>query len=145
MGRMDAKNSAMKMAFRARPLALTIFLLVAARALVAHVGSPDVYYEGDAGPYHLFVTVRMPQVIPGVAEIQVRCESDGARTIQVVPLRLTGPGSSLPPTPDLAETSKDDPQFFTSSLWLGCSENHSNRRDAGRNLCARIMSRLLQS
>jgi hypothetical protein len=115
---MDAKNSAMKMAFRARPLALTVFLLVAAQALVAHVGSPDVYYEGDAGPYHLFVTVRMPQVIPGVAEIQVRCESDGVRTIQVVPLRLTGPGSNLPPTPDLAETSKDDPQFFTSSLWL---------------------------
>jgi hypothetical protein len=38
--------------------------------------------------------------------------------VTVVPLRLTGPGSELPPTPDLAERSPDDPQFFTASLWL---------------------------
>jgi hypothetical protein len=115
---MDAANSAMKMKFKSRRLATVLFLLVAALPLGAHVGSADVYYEGDAGPYHLFVTVRMPQVIPGVAEIQVRCESGDVRTIQIVPLRLTGPGSNLPPTPDLAQVSKDDPQFFSGSLWL---------------------------
>ena len=36
----------------------------------------------------------------------------------VVPLRLTGPGSELPPTPDRAERSSVDRQFFTASLWL---------------------------
>lgn len=108
----------MKMKFQSRRLAIVFSLLVAALPLDAHVGSPDVYYEGDAGPYHLFVTVRMPQVIPGVAEIQVRCESGDVRTIQIVPLRLTGPGSNLPPTPDLAQVSKGDSQFFTGSLWL---------------------------
>ena len=85
---------------------------------LAHVGSADVYYEGDAGPYHLFVTVRMPQVIPGVAEIEVRCESGDVKAVQIVPLRLSGPGSNFPPTPDLAVASKEDPQFFTGSLWL---------------------------
>ena len=104
----------MKMAFRA----LALLLLAAAQPLSAHVGSPDVYYEGDAGPYHLFVTVRMPQVIPGVAEIQVRAESGDVQAIRIVPLRLTGPGSNLAPTPDLLEVSKDDPQFFTGTLWL---------------------------
>jgi hypothetical protein len=93
-------------------------LLVAALPLSAHVGSPDVFYEGTAGPYHLFVTIRVPQVIPGVAEIQVRSESGNVSAIQVVPMRLTGPGSDLPPTPDFAQSSKDDPQFFTASLWL---------------------------
>ncbi len=34
-----------------------------------------MYLEGDAGPYHLYVTVRVPQVIPGIAEIQVRSAS----------------------------------------------------------------------
>ena len=98
---------------------VAIFLfLVAALPLHAHVGSPDVFCEGDAGPYHLFVTVRVPQVIPGVAEIQVRAESPDVRAIQVVPMRLTGPGSKFPPTPDLATASKNDPQFFTASLWL---------------------------
>ena len=93
-------------------------LLGAALSTHAHVGSPDVFYEGKAGPYPLFVTVRVPQVIPGVAEIQIRSGSGDARAIRVVPMRLAGPGSNLPPTPDLAVQSKDDPQFFTASLWL---------------------------
>jgi hypothetical protein len=97
---------------------LIALLLVIAFPLSAHVGSPDVFYEGNAGPYRLFVTVRVPQVIPGVAEIQIRGESDGVRAIHVVPMRLAGPGSNLPPTSDLAVQSKDDPQFFTASLWL---------------------------
>ena len=98
---------------------LTILLVLAATtSLYAHVGSADVFYEGDAGPYHLFVTVRMPQVIPGVAEIQVRSASNEVQGIQVVPMRLTGPGSNLPPIPDAAQRSKDDPQFFVSNLWL---------------------------
>ena len=33
----------------------------------AHVGSPDVYFQGLAGPYHLTVTIRTPAMIPGVA------------------------------------------------------------------------------
>jgi hypothetical protein len=45
-----------------------IFLLIAmASAALAHVGSPDVFYEGDAGPYHLLVAIRPPVVIPGRA------------------------------------------------------------------------------
>jgi hypothetical protein len=95
-----------------------LFVLVASAPLLAHVGSPDVYYEGDAGPYHLFVTVRLPQVIPGVAEIQVRSATTDVQTIQVVPMRLTGPGSNLPPVPDVAQRSSDDPQFFVSNLWF---------------------------
>ena len=48
--------------FRSRTrIVLTSALVLAVRlSLSAHVGSPDVYYEGDAGPYHLFVTVRVP-------------------------------------------------------------------------------------
>ena len=99
-------------------LALATFLLTTALPLSAHVGSPDVFYEGNAGPYRLFVTVRVPPVIPGVADIQIRSESGDVRAIRVVPMRLAGPGSNLPPTPDLAAQSKDDPQFYTASLWL---------------------------
>ena len=101
-----------------RQLLTILLILAAATSLYAHVGSADVYYEGDAGPYHLFVTVRMPQVIPGVAEIQVRTASNEVQSIQVVPMRLTGPGSNLPPIADTAQRSKDDPQYFVSSLWL---------------------------
>jgi hypothetical protein len=101
-----------------RILALIALLLSCAPSLPAHVGSPDVFFEGNAGPYPLYVTVRVPPVIPGVAEIEIRAESPDVRQIRIVPLRLAGPGSNLPPTPDLAQPSKADPQFFTGSLWL---------------------------
>jgi hypothetical protein len=103
---------------RLRLLGAAVLVALSAIPAGAHVGSPDVFYEGKAGPYPLFVTVRVPQVIPGVAEIEVRSESKEVRAIRVVPMRLAGPGSNLPPTPDLATQSKDDPQFFSASLWL---------------------------
>ena len=84
----------------------------------AHVGSPDVFLEGNAGPYKLFVTVRVPQVIPGVAGVEIRSESSDVREIRIAPMQLTGPGSQFAPAPELAERSKDDPQFFRGSLWL---------------------------
>jgi hypothetical protein len=119
LGRLDAAAAAMKrVRSRTRIVAVLAMVLAAALSLRAHVGSPDVYYEGDAGPYHLFVTVLVPQVIPGVAEIQIRCASQDVRAIEIVPMRLSGAGSDYPPTPDFAERSKEDPQFFTGSLWL---------------------------
>lgn len=101
-----------------RAIAILVLILAAALSVGAHVGSPDVFFEGDAGPYHLYVTVRVPQVIPGIAEIQVRSASNDVQRIEIVPMRLSGAGSNLPPTPDVAERSKQDPQFFTGSLWL---------------------------
>jgi hypothetical protein len=119
VGRLDAADAAVNKARTgSNAIAVCVIVLAAALSLSAHVGSPDVYYEGDAGPYHLFVTVRVPQVIPGVAEIQIRCATNDVHTIQIVPMRLSGAGSNYPPTPDLAEQSKEDSQFFTGSLWL---------------------------
>ncbi len=93
-------------------------LLAAPATASAHVGSPDVFLDGDAGPYHLFVTVRVPQVIPGIAEIEIRTNSDDIREIRTTVTRLTGAGSQYIPVPDLATRSASDPRFFTSSLWL---------------------------
>lgn len=92
--------------------------LAVAMAAQAHVGSPDVFLEGSAGPYSLFVTVRPPVVIPGVAEIEIRSSSPDIREIRVAPTPLTGPAANLPPTADLMQRSKLDPQFFTGSLWI---------------------------
>ena len=96
-----------------------IFLfIVMASAALAHVGSPDVFFEGDAGPYHLLVAIRPPVVIPGVAEVEVRSTSNDVQEVRVVPLPLRGPGAKFAPTPDIAQRSKDDPQFYTGSLWM---------------------------
>jgi hypothetical protein len=99
-------------------ISIASIILILAAGASAHVGSPDVFLEGKAGPYRLFVTVRVPQVIPGVAQFEIRSESDDVREIRTAPMQLTGPGSEFAPTPDLAQRSKSDPQFFTGSLWL---------------------------
>jgi hypothetical protein len=100
------------------PILLVLIVLLPAALAYGHVGSADVYYEGDAGPYHLFVTVLLPKVIPGVAEMQVRSASPDVHTVTVVLLRLTGPGSNFPSTPDVAQRSKGNPQLFVSNLWF---------------------------
>ena len=41
---------------------LAFAMLALAAGLHAHIGSPDVFFEGSAGPYRLFVTIRPPQV-----------------------------------------------------------------------------------
>jgi hypothetical protein len=102
----------------ARAAGILAVALFAALTVNAHVGSPDVYFEGDAGPYRLYVTVRVPQVIPGIAEIEVRSASPDVQKVEIVPMRLSGAGSNLPPTPDVAERSAQDPQFFSGKLWL---------------------------
>lgn len=85
----------------------------------AHVGSPDVYAEGNAGPYKLFVTVRPPLVIPGVAEIEVRADAAAPiNGIEINPIPLTGEASKHPPVPDAMKQSAQDKQFFTGTLWI---------------------------
>src|SRR5277367_2393960 len=106
---------------RSSLLMVTILLampLALAPMLQAHVGSPDVYYEAMAGPYKLFVTIRTPQMIPGIAQIEVRCLEGVVDDIEIVPLRVIGEGSKTAPPPDRMTRSPEDPQFFTGKLWL---------------------------
>lgn len=87
-------------------------------ALTAHVNSPDVYFDGYAGPYHLLVTVIPPQVVPGIAQIQIRSADPGVDEIKILPLRMVGVASKLAPTADPAQRSATDPQLYTGQLWI---------------------------
>jgi hypothetical protein len=87
----------------------------------AHVGSPDIFLEGSAGPYPMFVTIRPPSVIPGVAEIEIRSTSPDIQEIRITPTPMIGEASRHPPTPDVMQRSKQDLQFFTGSVWIMAS------------------------
>lgn len=84
----------------------------------AHIGSPDVFLDGQAGPYRLFVTVRPPRAIPGVADVEILTPASDVREIRIVPLPLTGPGARFAPVPDDAVRSRDDPRLFSGHLWM---------------------------
>src|SRR5215470_4405445 len=92
-----------------------VFLPLAA---VAHVNSPDVFYDGYAGPYHLLVTLRPPAVVPGVAQVQIRSVGNDVDSVNILPLRMIGVGAKMAPLPDPAQRSSDDPQLFTGKLWI---------------------------
>jgi hypothetical protein len=80
----------------------------------AHVGSPDVWYEGAAGPYHIVVYVRMPSVVPGIADINVQVV--GARPDQVTAMvNLFNANGGTPP-PDEAKPATGD--WYRAPLWI---------------------------
>jgi hypothetical protein len=98
-------------------LALLAVLLLIAPAR-AHVGNPDVYFQGAAGPYHLIITIRTPQMIPGTADVEILSATPGISQVTVVPLYIVGPGAKYPPVGDLLAQSKEDPQYFFGKIWL---------------------------
>ena len=77
-----------------------------------------MYEQVNAGPYKLFVTIRPPNVIPGVATIEVRSSGAAVSSIRITPTPLTGEASKHPPSSDAMKPSAEDPAFFTGSLWL---------------------------
>jgi len=99
-------------------LSAALFAALLPAVADAHIGSPDIYLDGRAGPYQLFVTVRTPTAIPGVAELEIRAETPGITSISAVPLPMVGAAAKFAPVPDELKRSSSDPQFFTGSLWM---------------------------
>src|SRR5689334_10375624 len=92
--------------------------IASAGPVYAHVGSPDVFVETHAGPYTLFVTVRPPRVIPGIAEVEIQTSGPEVRDVHIVPTPLTGAAAKFAPTPDRATRSADTSPTFTGHVWM---------------------------
>jgi hypothetical protein len=93
-------------------------LIVTSTVAFAHVGSPNVYFEGNAGPYHLLLTVNPPAMIPGVALVEARVTSGTVDGITIAPVYVNGKDQGLPPSPDAMQASAGNPQWFTGKVWL---------------------------
>src|ERR1043166_8161698 len=107
----------------------SLTLLFLSALAFAHVGNPDVYYQGDAGPYRLLITVRPLAMVPGVAQVDVRSTSGYVSKINIVPIYLTGLESGSPPSPDSMKPVTGDPQSFTGKVWLMASGSWEIRMD----------------
>lgn len=99
-----------------RALAAFGFIVVCA----AHIGSPDTWFEGNAGPYRVLVHVRSPGVIPGIADIAVRVygTSDEPRPVSVTASVNKFDASGTPPPPERAVPVEGDPELHAVSLWV---------------------------
>ena len=95
-------------------------LALGATAVVtsAHVGSPDTYFEGAAGPYPIRVIIRNPGVVPGLAQITVRLlDGETVRQVLVLPL-YWDPRTAAPPPADVAQRVPGDSTLYNAALWL---------------------------
>jgi len=104
---------------------LALILLAAAPA-GAHVGSPNVFYDGIAGPYPVRVIVRPPVVIPGLAEITVKLGETKASAVSVQPIQWKAGTKGAPP-PDAAVPVPGAPGVWSAQLWFMRSSSYGVR------------------
>src|SRR5688572_12046630 len=103
----------------ARAAAIAVMWLVAS----AHVGSPDVWFQGAAGPYHVVVQVTPAPVVPGVAMVNVRVPAGEDASVSLSTTRFDATGGA--PPPEAAVKSATDPALFTGKLWIMAGGSNS--------------------
>lgn len=105
-------------------------LLLLPAALQAHVGSPNVFFDGQAGPHAVRVIVRPPEVVPGVAEITVRLKEGTAETVTVQPVYYRTGIEGAPPA-DVASPVPGAPGLYAAQLWLMTQGSYTVRVQVG--------------
>jgi hypothetical protein len=87
--------------------------------VLAHIGSPDVFFAGKAGSYDVRVTIRPPQVVPGVARVTVRAPADVQR-VSIRPVYWRAGSKGAPSADETRRLDGDSTAggTFEGSLWL---------------------------
>jgi hypothetical protein len=83
----------------------------------AHVGSPNVFFEGWAGQYPLHVVIKPAEVIPGLAEISVRVEGGTVERLTALPIKWNAGRQGAPP-PDIARLVPGETNLYSAQLWF---------------------------
>ena len=83
----------------------------------AHVGSPDTWYAGNAGPYRVLVHIKAPGVIPGIAEVTVQVEGDEDIRDVLANVNRFDAVAAAPP-PERAKPVRGQPNTWRLPLWV---------------------------
>jgi hypothetical protein len=83
----------------------------------AHVGSPNVFFEGHAGANAVTVVIRPPPTLPGVAQMDVRV-ADADVTRVDVRAAFDQAGAAAAPALTPAVSVAGDPRLWSASVWL---------------------------
>src|SRR5277367_4647822 len=94
-----------------------LFLSAFTLSVQAHIGSPNVYFDGTAGAYPVHVIIRPPNVVPGLAEIAVRIEGEAPGRITAFPIYYDAGRKGAPP-PDVAKPVRGETNLYSTTLWL---------------------------
>ena len=105
---------------RLQSIVTRVVIVASALAGMAHVGSPDTFFAGQAGPYAVRVRVRLPGVIPGLAQIAVRIAGPAPDTVRSVSVQAVqwNVGDDGAPKPDEAVRVPGDRELYVADLWF---------------------------
>jgi hypothetical protein len=106
--------------------ARTAVALALALVSMAHVGSPDTFFSGKAGPYDVRVSVRLPGVIPGRAQVTVRiagATSTAQHRVSIMAGQWNVGFKGAPP-PERATSVPGDSALFAADLWFMTSSSY---------------------
>jgi hypothetical protein len=98
-------------------------ILAIAVPLSAHVGSPNAFFDGNAGPYAVRVVVKQPGVVPGLADITIHTGA-GVTRVAVKPVKWDIGEAGSPPA-DAATRIGGDPTSWAANLWLMTGGSYS--------------------
>jgi hypothetical protein len=119
VGQLDVARAAMTFSGRAGSLQLARRPGSPAALSMAHVGSPTRSFGGKAGPYDVRVSVRLPGVIPGRAQVTVRVAGvTTPRRITYGPRRPVERRLEGAPPPETAAPVPGDASLYSSELWF---------------------------
>jgi hypothetical protein len=108
---MDDPSSPMKR------LAALLFAVSVSVVAAAHIGSPNVVFDGSAGPYAVRVVVRPPEVVPGLAEVIVRTAAADVQRVSIRPVFWRA-GVRGSPSGDVLLPVRGQTQVYSGQLWL---------------------------
>ena len=100
-----------------RRVAVLAFPACLAVVLAGHVGSPDVVFDGNAGPYPVRVVVRPPEVVPGLAEVIVRTDAPDVERVSIRPV-FWRTGVRGAPAGDAISRVPGEARMYSGQLWL---------------------------
>jgi len=96
---------------------LGLFALLLPGATWAHVGSPDIFFDGNIGQWPAHITIRMPTVVPGQAQIFAQIQSAEPVNVSFDPLFSRIAVSNAPP-PEIAQPVAGETNTYSGTLWL---------------------------
>lgn len=98
-------------------LSMTVLLAAIVVGSSAHIGSPDVFFDGKAGPYQVNVRIFPPSVVPGTAWVYVRSSEKDIDSINVRPVYWRAGVKGAPPA-ERALPLLGQPDVFAQKMWL---------------------------
>ena len=107
-----------------RRFARSLLVLALGVATSAHVGSPDAYFSGRAGPYNIDVVITPPAVVPGLARIVVHTVDTSVTSVNIRPVYWRA-GSKGAPVGDEAQRVSGQPGTFAGDLWMMASGSYT--------------------